>query len=76
MEMLSTANIPEDVRQRDFDALIESLNQTTDPKLDDSERSMCEDAFASGLSAATLHLLKAAHTEQVDVLSLVPSKGS
>jgi hypothetical protein len=75
LEMLSAGNIPEDLRQRDFDALIERLSQNADPKLDESEKSMCEDAFASGLSAAIHYLVKTAHTRDVDLLSLIPSTG-
>lgn len=67
MEMLSAGNIPEDLRQRDFDALVERLNQTTDPQLSENDRNMCENAFASGLSAAIHHLLNVAHAEQVDL---------
>jgi hypothetical protein len=75
LEMLSAGNIPEDIRKRDFEAHIGRLDQTAEPKLDEKDRSMCEDAFASGLSAAIHYLINAAHTDQVDLLSLVPSNG-
>ncbi len=75
LEMLSAGNIPDHIKLSDFEALIERLSQSTDPKLDESDKSMCEDAFASGLSAAIFCLLKAAHADQVDVLSLVPANG-
>ena len=76
LQMLSTGNIPEHIRQRDFEALTERLSQTADPELNERDKSMCEDAFASGLSAAIHYLLKAAHTRDVDLLSLIPSNGS
>jgi hypothetical protein len=72
LEMLSAGNIPEPVRKRDFEAHIKQLNETTDPKLDEKDRGMCEDAFASGLSAAIYRLLKAAGSKDVDLLSLIP----
>ena len=76
LEMLSAGNIPEDLRQRDFEAHVQRVNETTDLKLDEKDKSMCEDAFASGLSTAIFHLLKAADTQDVDLLSLIPSNGS
>ncbi len=75
LEMLATGNIPDHLKLRDFEALIERLDQSANPKLDESDKNMCEDAFASGLSAAIYHLLRAAHTQDVDVLSLVPANG-
>ena len=55
---------------------LERLNQTVNPKLDDTDKGMCEDAFASGLSAAIHYLVKDAHSRGVDLLSLIPSQGS
>ena len=76
LEMLSAGNIPENLRQRDFEAHIKRLDESTHPKLDEKDKSMCEDAFASGLSAAIHYLLTTAHTQEVDLLSLIPSNGS
>ena len=76
LQMLSAGNIPEHVKQRDFEAHIERLNRQTDPKPDEKDKRMCEDAFNSGLSAAIHYLLKTAQAEQVDLLSLVPSKST
>lgn len=75
-EMLSAGNIPVHLRERDFEAHIKRLNETTDPELGEKDRGLCEDAFASGLSAAIFHLIKAADSRQVDLLSLIPSNGS
>jgi len=75
LQMLSAGNIPEHVKQRDFEAHIERLDRQTDLRPDEKDKRMCEDAFNSGLSAAIHYLLKAAHTQQVDLLSLIPSNG-
>jgi hypothetical protein len=76
LQVLSAGNIPEHVKQGDFQAYIERLSRQTDPKLDEKDKRMCEGAFDSGLSAAIHHLLQAAHTQQVDLLSLIPSNGA
>ena len=76
LQALSAGNIPEHIKQRDFEAHIERLNRKTDPEPDEHDKKMCEDAFNSGLSAAIHYLLKAAHTRQVDLLSLIPSNGA
>jgi len=74
IEMLSAGNIPEPVRKRDFEAHIKQLNETTNPKLNGNDERMCEDAFASGLSAAIYYLLKAARTKDIELLSLIPRR--
>ena len=76
LQMLSAGNIPEHHKQRDFEAHVERLSRQTDSEPDEKDKRMCEDAFNSGLSAAIHYLLKAAHTRQVDLLSLIPSNGA
>jgi hypothetical protein len=76
LQMLSAGNIPEHLKQRDFETHIERLSRQANPKPDEKDKRMCEDAFGSGLSAAIHYLLKAAHAQQVDLLSLIPSNGA
>jgi len=73
LEMLSAGNIPDHIRLRDCEALIEKLSQTANPELSEDDKRMCREAFDSGLAAAIYHLLRTAHTQNVDLLSLIPS---
>jgi len=75
LQTLSAGNLPEHIGHRDFKAHIEPLKERAEPELDSKEMVMCSDAFYSGISAAIHYLLTLAKSQQVDLLSLVPSNG-
>ena len=72
---LSAGSIPEHIKQRDFEAHVEQLKERTDPEQVEKDINLCSDAFGSGLSAAIHYLLTIARSQQVDLLSLIPSNG-
>ena len=76
LQTLSAGNLPDSVGRRDFEAHIEPLKERAEPALDSKDMVMCSDAFYSGISAALHYLLKNAKSQQVDLLSLVPSNGN
>ena len=76
MQTLSAGNLPDNVGRRDFEAHVQPLKERAEPALDSKDMVMCSDAFYSGISAALHYLLKNAKSQQVDLLSVVPSNGN
>lgn len=75
LQMLSGGDIPEHYKLRILEAHIEQLKRDAHIEPNEKEKSLCFDAFDSGLSAAIVYLLKAAKLEDVDLLSVIPSAG-
>ncbi|MHC4432412.1 MAG: hypothetical protein ACYTBS_11280 [Planctomycetota bacterium] len=73
LQTLSAGNLPGNIGRGDFEAYIEPLEERAEPALNSKDMVMCSDAFYSGISAAIHYLLKNAKSQQVDLLSLVPS---
>ncbi len=72
LQMLSGGNIPEHYKLRNLEDHIEQLRSEEGMELDEREKSLCCDAFNSGLATAIKYLLQAAKLEDADLLSLIP----